>query len=589
MTEDLLARAAAREQAGRPDQAAALLDEALSGTARLLAARGRLALAGLRAREAMRFLSLAVQLDPADGASEMELALLAREEGEKERALRHWRHLSETRPGLAQPFFETGALRSAAGQYDLAVAAFARIPGPVTDAYWLAEIEGARRSLRAARGGAVSLLGRRRAGGLGEAERVELARLLLRVGRPRAALRVAGGLPSRLLAPLRFEADRRVMSLSEAAALLRARLHDEAPGGAASGAAARGDAASGPADATPRGVSPSGASPGGVPPDGVRAAEGATLDDGAVLVADAYYQAGEPDAALAVLGRADPDALPPAVQELLFRVHAARGDPAACLALAGRMIDARPWDPTPPRLVLGALLEGGALRPVHDARTGLPAGFGRIPPTLFRFWDTPEVPDEVRAVMDTWEDPDGRLRPVLFDDARARAYLGEHHGAAQLRAYDRCHHAAMKSDYVRLCFLVREGGIYLDVDEACADTPEALLRAVSGQELVLVLIGSAAAYANNALIAAVPHHPVLERALSEVTETLCALEPGARPDIWAATGPGLLTRSLVAELREQGAAGCNVALLTNSAWRQLCAARNSLSYKGTAAGNWRMA
>ncbi len=543
----LLAAVAEREAAGRIDQAIALLDQRI-GEARaqlsgLLAQRGHLAGRALRAREAMRSLAEALALDPHNAGVEMELALMAREQGELERSLSHWLHLEQTQPHMLQCRFEAGALQARAGQLDRALATFARMPAAVTDGYWLAEIDHVRQLARAARGTALALLGRRR-DGLEEAGWRDLARALLRLGREHAALGIIATLPPGLEASrLRFEADHRRLGLAGAAAVLRA-----------------------------------------------GAGEGALPAELAALVADAYYQAGRPADALALLGAIPFEAMSSSVQELLFRAHAAQGDVPACLALGGRMIDARPWDPTPAQLVIGALLAGGALRPVHDALGGLPPGFGRIPPVLFQFWDQPAVPAEVGAVIASWDDPSGHLQRVLFDDAQAQAFIAMEFPPDHLAAYRACHHAAMRSDLVRLCYLVRHGGIYLDVDEHCADTPAALLRAVSGQSLLLVLIGSAAAYANNALIGAEPGHPLLQHALADAVRVLTSLHEGARPDIWNTTGPGLITRSLVAHLREYGTEGSGrVALLTDAAWRQLCGARNSLAYKGTAAGNWRLA
>jgi mannosyltransferase OCH1-like enzyme len=144
----------------------------------------------------------------------------------------------------------------------------------------------------------------------------------------------------------------------------------------------------------------------------------------------------------------------------------------------------------------------------------------------------------------------------------------------------------MRSDFARLCVLAREGGIYLDVDEACSGAPTDLLRVVAGHELVCTVLDQVTPYANNAMIGSMPEHPVLRACLTEAVRRLLATED--KQDIWSTTGPGLLTRNLVRHLRERGTGG-GVALLSEWGWRRLCAPRNSLSYKAEASGNWRLA
>src|SRR5437899_13001661 len=53
----------------------------------------------------------------------------------------------------------------------------------------------------------------------------------------------------------------------------------------------------------------------------------------------------------------------------------------------------------------------------------------------------------------------------MFDDVSASAYVADGYGAREREAFARCRHPAMRSDYLRLCFVLAEGGLYVDADD----------------------------------------------------------------------------------------------------------------------------
>ncbi len=46
-----------------------------------------------------------------------------------------------------------------------------------------------------------------------------------------------------------------------------------------------------------------------------------------------------------------------------------------------------------------------------------------------------------------------------------RAYIAERYGPREVAAFERCRHPAMRSDYLRMCFVLAEGGLYVDADD----------------------------------------------------------------------------------------------------------------------------
>ena len=135
-------------------------------------------------------------------------------------------------------------------------------------------------------------------------------------------------------------------------------------------------------------------------------------------------------------------------------------------------------------------------------------------------------------------------------------------------AFARCRHPAMRSDYLRMCFVLAEGGLYVDADDVllgdgwkhifrdgrlkvqplCYDiTSSGMVPAAEIWRADLPTDGRIF-YVNNDPIAAPADHPVLRRALARATDRL--LGEDRLPEIQSTTGPGNLTAALAAHARE---------------------------------------
>lgn len=193
-----------------------------------------------------------------------------------------------------------------------------------------------------------------------------------------------------------------------------------------------------------------------------------------------------------------------------------------------------------------------------------------IPKTLVRFWHDPnDVPADVQTCLDTWDTlRDAGITFRMFGDASAAGYIAERYGSREVAAFARCRHPAMRSDYLRLCFVLAEGGLYVDADDVllggvgesifgdgtlkvqplCYDlTTRAMVSAAELRRTDLPTDGRIF-YVNNNPIAAPPGHPVLRRALARATARLLGDETA--PEIQSTTGPGNLTAVLAAHARE---------------------------------------
>jgi mannosyltransferase OCH1-like enzyme len=215
------------------------------------------------------------------------------------------------------------------------------------------------------------------------------------------------------------------------------------------------------------------------------------------------------------------------------------------------------------------------------------------------------VPDDVRACLDSWD----RLGEEgfefrMFSDASASAYIAERYAARERKAFARCRHPAMRSDYLRMCFVLAEGGFYVDADDMllgdgwktmfrdgllkvqplCYDIPAGGMVPAAEIWRADLPTDGRIFYVNNDPIAAPAGHPVLRRALARATERLLGEDP--LPEIQSTTGPGNLTAALAAHARDLTLVGAptDFELLCN--WDAIAETRWELSYRGDAR-NWR--
>ena len=130
-----------------------------------------------------------------------------------------------------------------------------------------------------------------------------------------------------------------------------------------------------------------------------------------------------------------------------------------------------------------------------------------IPRIFHQIWVGPNpFPDEFRVYQESWltHHPEWQLR-----------FWTEESLPADLRrpeVLDRLRVPAERSDILRLETLWREGGVYLDTDFECRRSIEPLIAEADFFAAYLK-----PGRVNNAVIGAVPGHPILDRALTELT------------------------------------------------------------------------
>jgi len=231
-----------------------------------------------------------------------------------------------------------------------------------------------------------------------------------------------------------------------------------------------------------------------------------------------------------------------------------------------------------------------------------------VPRTIVQFWhDHRNLPHDVEECIASWTRwKTSGFTHHLFDGHAAKAFI---RGSLSLRhehAFERCYHPSMQADYFRLCYLLVEGGFYVDADDVCVGADigwlfedgrlklQPLCYDIASQVMVspsLFLCADAydpnwIFYFNNDPLVASRGHPIVERALTQAT-SLLELAPGdALPEIQETTGPGNLSKSIF-DLGTRSGGGIEGDLVVLREWDSLAISRWPLSYRNDAR-NWRL-
>lgn len=189
-----------------------------------------------------------------------------------------------------------------------------------------------------------------------------------------------------------------------------------------------------------------------------------------------------------------------------------------------------------------------------------------IPKTIIQYWnDSNEVPTDVLECMKSWKKLEKlEFKQLLFNDITAKEFITENYPKSYLEAFNLCNHPAMRADYFRLCYLLKNGGFYVDADDVyngtnieilfkdCKLKVQPLCYSKSKNSMIEMkdfLFSSNYSdeniyYINNDPIITPKNHPIIEFSLKRATKSLLANSIN-KNDIQSLTGPGNLTASIV--------------------------------------------
>lgn len=228
------------------------------------------------------------------------------------------------------------------------------------------------------------------------------------------------------------------------------------------------------------------------------------------------------------------------------------------------------------------------------------------PRKIVQFWDNlDKLPKDVEECIETWRKVEKQgIERLLFDNQHARDFIYQKLGLRHLKAYDKCYHPAMQSDYFRLCYIFVEGGCYIDVDDVyngaqiqhlfndgrlkvqplCYDTTTNMMVSPSYFTKLKADAPGWIFYFNNNPLIACSGHPLIERVLIQATLSLEKGVSNGLPEIQSTTGPGNLTKTIFDVITDNNEMKHSLLVLCN--WEEVAKSKWELSYRNDAR-NWR--
>ena len=201
-----------------------------------------------------------------------------------------------------------------------------------------------------------------------------------------------------------------------------------------------------------------------------------------------------------------------------------------------------------------------------------------LPMQVVQYWNNDDIPPDIAGLIGEWD----RICPldsVLFNRLRAMRFLQDNLGPDWLSAFRLARHPAEESDFFRLCYLLVQGGIYVDADDRYVRDFSALIDTCGGFLAFAEPYGTA----ENNFIAARPGHPAIEIAALAARD---ALLQRASEITWSKTGPALLTRAVAHHIlrheRRHGRLPGDVTILPRYRLRPYIQIHIPLAYKKTA-------
>lgn len=165
-------------------------------------------------------------------------------------------------------------------------------------------------------------------------------------------------------------------------------------------------------------------------------------------------------------------------------------------------------------------------------------GEPQIPKKIHQVWIGGELPVRYKRFTESWSrfHPDWEYK--LWGDADAEEF-----GMVKKDLFDKCDNNGQKSDIFRYEILRKHGGLYIDTDFECLKPFD---------DLRYLKFFTSTGYASRlelyiGLIACVPHHPIIERCISDMTHVDYR---GDFRKLFETTGSYFYTRCFLKEVNE---------------------------------------
>ena len=168
----------------------------------------------------------------------------------------------------------------------------------------------------------------------------------------------------------------------------------------------------------------------------------------------------------------------------------------------------------------------------------------RIPPRIVQFWDSPDIPEDLIPLQESWRAINPGYHYECFNVQTAGQFLHKAFGTLAYTAFARAREPAQKADIFRLGYLAVAGGVYVDSDDRCLLPLDRWLP----RNAALVAYQEDYGTLGNNFLAVEPRSPIIIRALQNA---VVAVNRGDNDLLWLSTGPGAVSRAFTQVMAER--------------------------------------
>lgn len=159
-----------------------------------------------------------------------------------------------------------------------------------------------------------------------------------------------------------------------------------------------------------------------------------------------------------------------------------------------------------------------------------------IPTTVHRLWTGPPMPDHLAGYVASWTEHHPSWTSRLWTDADDWSWLANYDLWQRAPELFPRNVGQFRADVARLELLHRDGGVWADTDMECLRPLDPLL-AEAGD--LFLAWEQEPLWVNNAVMGAVPGHPLLAELIDALPASVAARRPGDRPN--RVSGPQFIT------------------------------------------------
>jgi hypothetical protein len=168
----------------------------------------------------------------------------------------------------------------------------------------------------------------------------------------------------------------------------------------------------------------------------------------------------------------------------------------------------------------------------------------KIPKYIFQTWETKDISDGFKTLIQSWKDNNPNYTHVFLDDNERREIIKQNFHERVYNTYCKIIPGAFRADLWRYCMLYIYGGVYVDIDTICYSNLDDFLS--EDIEFMTPIDLNNCSYLgtynlSNGFIVSIPKHPILLNCIERIVYNVeNNIVPFSNLDF---SGPGVLGKS----------------------------------------------